>query len=45
MRDYIIKVTFEEDAFGNSIQDNCRQGCSWKGGGQGRSCNKNADVR
>lgn len=34
MRDYIIKVTFEEDAFGNSIQDNCRQGCSWKGGDQ-----------
>lgn len=36
MRDDIIKVTFKEDAFGNSIQDNCRQGCSWNGGDQGR---------
>lgn len=45
MRGYVIKVPFQEDAFGKSIQANGRLGCSWRGGDQGGSCNTNPDMR
>ena len=45
MRGYIIKVTLQEDAFGKSIQDKDRLGCSWSGGDQGGRCNNNPEVR
>lgn len=39
LKDDIIKVVFEKKAFGDSSQDNGRQGCSRNRGGQGGGCN------
>lgn len=41
LKDGMIKVILEKEAFDNSMQDNCTQGCSWNHGGQGGSCNNN----
>lgn len=45
MKEDGIKITSEEDAFGNRIWDKRRQGCSWNGGEPGGSRNKNPDVK